>query len=258
MFAFVFLMTRILGQAIFVSFVFAIVLIANRRYVVNKRKTKYPILADENHFSNSLLLLVAAIIRTDKKTEDSEYRYIEQALLEHFPPKRVIRHLKFIKKHVEDTPIDYKGICRNIRFNFNLSSKIQLMHLLIGIAAADGMLMKTEAALLKDIAIQIRIPKATYDSLFKMFHFRHEGYYEQKQKRKSYSSKLRLAEAYEILELDTNATVKQIKKAYRKMALKHHPDRLIHLGKEYQKSAKEKFQIISDAYEYIKDRKGFS
>jgi DnaJ like chaperone protein len=42
------------------------------------------------------------------------------------------------------------------------------------------------------------------------------------------------------------------------MALKHHPDRLIHLGKEYQKSAKEKFQIISDAYEYIKDRKGFS
>ena len=88
-----------------------------------------------------------------------------------------------------------------------------------------------------------------------MFRFRHEG---AQQKKSSYSSKYRLQQAFKILELKETATVEQIKKAYRKLALKHHPDRVIHLGPEYQESAKEKFQIIADAYEYIKTKKGFS
>jgi DnaJ like chaperone protein len=42
-----------------------------------------------------------------------------------------------------------------------------------------------------------------------------------------------------------------VKKAYRNLALTHHPDRVSHLGEEYRKIAEEKFKEISEAYEVI-------
>ena len=64
--------------------------------------------------------------------------------------------------------------------------------------------------------------------------------------------------AYKILEVKEKATDTEVKKAYRKMAVKYHPDKLTHLGEEFQKSAKEKFQKVNEAYETIKKERGFS
>ena len=62
---------------------------------------------------------------------------------------------------------------------------------------------------------------------------------------------------YEILGVPKDASSSEIKKAYRKMALKYHPDRLSQLGEDYQQSGKEKFQKVQDAYETIKKERGF-
>jgi len=47
-----------------------------------------------------------------------------------------------------------------------------------------------------------------------------------------------------------------VKKAYRKMAIKYHPDKVSHLGPEHQNAAKEKFQKLTEAYERIKKERG--
>ena len=47
-----------------------------------------------------------------------------------------------------------------------------------------------------------------------------------------------LDNAYKILELTSSASNEEIKKAYRRLAKIHHPDRSIHLGEKFQKSAK--------------------
>ena len=62
---------------------------------------------------------------------------------------------------------------------------------------------------------------------------------------------------YEILGVSKSSTADEIKKAYRKMAISFHPDKVATMGEEYQKGAKEKFQQIQDAYEAIKKRRGF-
>jgi len=62
--------------------------------------------------------------------------------------------------------------------------------------------------------------------------------------------------AYKILELNTNATMSEIKAAYRKMAKKYHPDKVLHLGKEHQKGAQEKFRKVQEAYEQLQKEKG--
>jgi DnaJ like chaperone protein len=59
------------------------------------------------------------------------------------------------------------------------------------------------------------------------------------------------------LGIDASATDEEVKKAYRKMAVTYHPDKVAQMGEEYQKGAKEKFQKIQDAYEALKKRRGF-
>ena len=62
---------------------------------------------------------------------------------------------------------------------------------------------------------------------------------------------------YNTLGVNEQASHDEVKKAYRKMAITYHPDKVAQMGEEYQKGAKEKFQIIQDAYEALKKRRGF-
>lgn len=56
---------------------------------------------------------------------------------------------------------------------------------------------------------------------------------------------------YEILGVPRNASQQEIKSAFRKQAQRYHPDRVSHLGEEFQQLAKEKFQAIQEAYEML-------
>ena len=62
--------------------------------------------------------------------------------------------------------------------------------------------------------------------------------------------------AYKILEISKDSTNDEIIKAYRKMAAKFHPDKVHHLGEEFQKIAEEKFKTLNDAYGQIKKERG--
>ena len=249
-----------IGPAATLTFAIWIMIVANRKanksYKQKKRK-KYAFLDSESDFSNMLIQLIAAVIKADNKTEDSEIRFIEKSLEDYFPQERIQVLIKHVKYSLTKDEIPVVGISDYFRRSFDIQAKVQLMHLLIGIGAADGLLTKKEYALLKKIAMHMRLPHATFTQILSMFRFRHEGE-KIRQKKKTYSSASRLKVAYEVLGITESATTDQIKKAYRKLAVIHHPDKVIHLGEEMQTAAKEKFQIISEAYELIKDRKGFS
>jgi hypothetical protein len=61
---------------------------------------------------------------------------------------------------------------------------------------------------------------------------------------------------YRILDLDRSAGPEDIKRAYRLQANRYHPDKVSHLGKEFQSLAKEKFQDIQWAYEQLQRERG--
>jgi uncharacterized membrane protein YkvA (DUF1232 family) len=61
---------------------------------------------------------------------------------------------------------------------------------------------------------------------------------------------------YEILDVSRNSTPEEIKSAYRKKAQRYHPDRVAHLGDEFQQLAKQKFQEIQKAYEILSNGTG--
>ena len=66
------------------------------------------------------------------------------------------------------------------------------------------------------------------------------------------------AGAYTILEVDSSASDTEVKRAYRKMAVKYHPDKVAHLGEEFGQLAEEKFKAVNDAFEKIKGERNLN
>ena len=65
-----------------------------------------------------------------------------------------------------------------------------------------------------------------------------------------------LADAFKVLEIEPSATDEEVRKAFRQLALKHHPDRVATLGEDVRRAAEEKFQQINNAKERIYKARG--
>ena len=116
-------------------------------------------------------------------------------------------------------------------------SRLQMIHILFGLSEADGHVHPLEVKVIQEIANYLGVSIKDFESIQAMFY-------------KNSSA------AYKILEISKNATDNEVKKAYRKMATKFHPDKVHHLGKEFQKMAEEKFKKLNDAYGQIKKERG--
>ena len=59
-----------------------------------------------------------------------------------------------------------------------------------------------------------------------------------------------------LLEILPTATDEEVRAAYRKLVLKHHPDRVATLGEDIKRAAEEKLQDINNAKEIIYKARG--
>ena len=64
--------------------------------------------------------------------------------------------------------------------------------------------------------------------------------------------------AYQVLELSADASDAEVKKAYRRLAMMHHPDKVAGQGEIAEAAATRKFQAINAAYEKIKQERNFN
>lgn len=183
-------------------------------------------------FAAILVVLVAAVMKADGKVLKSELDYVKKYFVKSFgeeSAKEVILLLReVLKKEIPLHEVNYQ-----IRANLDYSSRLQLLHFLYGVATSDGDIHKSEQDIIERIAVGIGVLPKDAQSIKAMFVVETDS-------------------AYTILEVEKSATNDDIKKAYRKMAVKYHPDKVSHLGEDMQKTANEKFQKVNEAYEKIK------
>jgi len=191
-----------------------------------------------NDFSAALLVLCAAVMKADNKLMKTELAYVRKFFTQQFGEAHTKQRMLLLREILKQEIRLYE-VCSQIRTHVDSSSKLQLLHLLFGVAAADGHVNKDEQNILQMIASQIGISERDYISLMSMF-VKHGD------------------SAYKILEIEKSATDDDVKKAYRRMAMKYHPDKVHHLGAEFQKDAQEKFKKINEAYEEIKKERGMN
>lgn len=185
-------------------------------------------------FPTMLLALSAAVMTADNRVVKSELEYVKTFLKQQFGPQFTTTHLKTLKAFIDqDQPLPLNQICNDIRMRTRQEVRVQLIHYLFGIAKADGSVSQSELAVLKRIAKMLDVPDMDFTSVKNMFHKDTES-------------------DYRILGVEKSATDQEVKKAYRKMAVRYHPDKVAQAGEEYEKGAKEKFQRIQEAYDNIK------
>lgn len=190
-------------------------------------------------FILSLLVLTAAVMKADKSVKKSELNYVKQFLLQNFNEEETLEALKILKKLL-DQDIDLDKVCSQINHQMNKSLKLQIIHYLFGIAVADEELHSSEEEVIRKIAIGIGLNITEYESIQAMF----------------MPSSSTIDNYYKILGITKDATNDEIKKAYRSMALKNHPDKVANMGEDVVKAAQEKFKKINEAYDKIKKIRG--
>jgi len=186
-------------------------------------------------FMVSLLVLFAKVMKADGKLLKSELDYVKSFLKRNLSSKQ---SSVFIKMFQEILKQDYSvaEVCGQIQKSMDHPSRLELLHVLFGLSASDGEIHHQEVKVINTISGYSNISKKDYESIKAIFI-------------KDTNS------AYKILEIEPGASESEIKKAYRKMAVKYHPDKVAHLGKEIQKTAEEKFKAVSDAYRDIKKKR---
>ena len=203
-----------------------------------------------NSFLFSMLVLSSYIIKADNKIMHSEMEFVRQFLRQNFGEQAVNQGQEILLKLFEIQK--QQGIqvfrntihqsCAEIKHNMNVSQRLQLLNYLVIIAKVDGYVSPEEIKALKEIARHLGLTSKDVDSMLNM--------------ENGARTNSNIEDAYKVLGLSSTATDDEVKVAYRKMALKHHPDRVATLGEDIRKAAEKKFQDINDAKERIFKARG--
>jgi len=192
----------------------------------------------QGDFGMSLLVLVAAVMKADGKVVKSELDYVKQFFVRQFgqeSAKQALLMLKDILK--QDIPV--RDVCLQIKGNMDYSSRLQLLHLLFNVSLADTVIDSSEIAIIEKISSYLGVASSDFLSIKNMFIPETDS-------------------SYKILEIEGSSSNDEVKKAYRRMAMKYHPDKVSHLGDNVRKSADEKFARVNEAYEKIKKERNMN
>ena len=197
--------------------------------------------ADEqrNSFFVSLLVLSSAVMKADGQVHQSERDCAREFIRRNFGDSVVDEAMRMLDGFNRQQ-VNIYSVGPQIADNMNYSQRLQLFHYLVQIATADETFSKSEKSVLEAIGAVIRLNNTDINSVIAMFY---------KETDES---------AYAVLGISPSATDDEVKSAYRRMAMKNHPDKVATLGPEVQKAAEEKFRQIQDAYETIKRQRGMS
>lgn len=184
-------------------------------------------------FAAALLVLSAAVMKADEQVMRSELDFVKQFLKTNFGAQQAEQLVKMLRD-ILGKPIAVREVAEQIRFHMEHPKRLLLLQYLYGIAQADGHVHTKEIEIIRRIAGWLAISEKDRESIEEMFVRSGE------------------ADPYKVLEISEDASDAEVKKAYRKLAVKFHPDKVQDLGEQHQAQAKERFIRIQDAYERIK------
>lgn len=189
-------------------------------------------------FELHLLSLSAIVIKVDGKVSQQEMDYVRTYFVQSYGKERANAVFRTFNDVVKTRELDEARIAQYLVARTKYAARLQIIHFLFSIANADGHVSDAEAGKIRQIAGHLRIGAKDFESLYAMFFKTTDN-------------------SYKILEIEKSATDAEVKKAYREMAKKYHPDKLQHMDEAYRKGAEEKFRKVQEAYEQIQKERGF-
>lgn len=212
--------------------------ISKKDFEIFTQNTEDPNNTNRRDFEISLLVLSTVVIKANGRIDQRERDFVRNYFIKIYGKQRAESAFRIFKA-INQENISTRQVCQQIRRQTTHAARLQLMHYLFQLAKADTLIDDQELQMLKTIARYLYVSDLDFDSIANMF--------------KAYTA----SNPYKILELKEDASVADIKKAYRKMVKKHHPDKLRGLGAAHVKAGEEKFIKIQQAYDQLKKMKNF-
>jgi len=188
-------------------------------------------------FAVAMLSLFAYITKSDQTVRSSEIQYVKNYLVEKFG-RRNAQDLLYLYREILRKTFNIRDVTAQIKAHMDYYARMELVHVLFGIAGADGNYHKLELEAIQTVADGLGIHPNDYQTIKAIF----IGQANQ---------------SYAILGVSPEDDTETIKKIYRDLATKYHPDKVVNLGPEIQKLAEEKFKSINEAYQNIRRERGF-
>ena len=201
-----------------------------------------------NGFLFSMLTLASYIIRADGKIMHSEMETMRTFLRQNFGQVAVDEGNAIMLKLFEQQkqmdaqqPGAYRQViidaCAQLRRVLNRPQRLQLLSLLAMIAKADGRVASEEVIALREITTHLGLEESELNSMLNL-------------------GSSTLKDAYAVLEIEETATDEEVRAAYKRMVVKHHPDRVASLGEDVRAAAEQKMRQINEAKELIYKARG--
>ena len=188
-------------------------------------------------FELNLLSLASIVIKADGTVSQTELDYARQYFVRAYGKERANATFRTFNDVIKKREISAARICQYLNMRTRYEVRLQILHFLFGIAQADGKVSEPEVNIMSEIAGYFRVNHQDFESIKAMFFKNADS-------------------AYKILEIPKDATNDEVKKAFRTMAKKYHPDKLQHMDEAYRKGAEEKFRKVQEAYETIQKERG--
>ncbi len=200
-------------------------------------------------FRTAIIVLSAAMLKRRSRSIRNEFEYFKR-----FYEKQFREHLNIatinLLRSAFNSQLHISRICYQLSFKLSYEERLHIMHFLYGFAFSDHFVSDGELVMIRLIGRYLMLSEHDLDSVYAFYFSRNqhksEEYYNDN-----------MMSYYKILGVSQTASHEEIRKAYRALAMKHHPDKVAHLGEDIQASAKTKFQIIVDAYKKIRKTRGF-
>jgi DnaJ like chaperone protein len=185
----------------------------------------------------NLLALAATVIKADGTVKQQELQFVRNFFITNYGSQMASTIFEKFNEEVKKEKQNIPELTQIFNQRAPYETRLQILHFLFGVANADGSISKTELIKVEQIAAALGIRPSDMESIKAMFV-------------KATDS------AYKILEISSSVTDAEVKKAYRTMAKKYHPDKLQSKDPALIKGAQEKFQKVQEAYEAIQKERG--
>jgi DnaJ like chaperone protein len=201
--------------------------------VIEKRKDPQQA-AHEIEIQNAILLLAAEVIRCNRNYTSGTEDFIVQFFVKQFGEREAKQRISSVSGHLDmGTEPLLKIACKELKMLTTHDSRLSILQFLFGVADADDFINPKELRCLNRIATYLGISDKDFKELKLAF--------------------ISENNPYKILGIEEEATLEQVKAAYRKMVLKFHPDKR---GADVStEEANVKFLQVQRAFGIIKEQR---